>query len=810
MTTMRTYRCAFPFVLAGMLACSARNPNPISSPAPDSAVPEAGQLDVDAGQAGPDSAQAGPDSVASEPDVKTQPDSAAAGPDARESGPESGQPNPDSAQSSPDSGQSSPDVAGASRNWPDDDLRALIGQMTFEEKIAQLGNNSPAISRLNIPAYDYWNECLHGVVSFEGGWSTSYPATAFPQAIALGSTWDPDLVEEVASAISDEARAFHVKYGKGLTYWAPVINMLRDPRWGRFEEAYSEDPWLMGRTAVAYVHGLQGRDPNYLKAVATPKHYAGNNSEYNRHNGSSEIDEQLLHEYYLPAFEAAVREGGAFSVMAAYNEVNGVPASANPLLLKDILRGAWGFKGYVVSDCDAVSDIYQSHSWTDSIEEAAGRALLAGTDLNCGSTYPNQLGNARDKGLISESDVDLALTRVLRARFLMGEFGQPKDFPWTSTETSAIESQAHADLALKAAESAIVLLKNESGMLPLDASKLHSIAVIGPHGNDVTLGGYSGTPSHTVSVLDALNARFASGEVSVTFTQGCTVTGDADSSAMADAAAAAKAADVALVLVGTSTAVLSEGMDRPDWSLPGAQGDLIQAVYAANPKTVVVLVTAGPVAVDWAQENLPALLTAFYDGQEQGTAIANVLFGDFNPGGKLTTTWYTGNTTLPAIGDYDLRKGRTYLYYTDKPLYPFGYGLSYTTFEYSNLTLSADTIDPTGSITVSVNLKNSGPIAGDEVVQMYIHDDDASVARPTEELRGFQRVHLVAGESTTVTFPLPAHGLAYWDTASHGWKVEPGSFEIRVGASSADIRLRGKLTVPEIPDASVADSATGD
>jgi len=417
MTTMRTYRCAFPFVLAGMLACSARNPNPISSPAPDSAVPEAGQLDVDAGQAGPDSAQAGPDSVASEPDVKTQPDSAAAGPDARESGPESGQPNPDSAQSSPDSGQSSPDVAGASRNWPDDDLRALIGQMTFEEKIAQLGNNSPAISRLNIPAYDYWNECLHGVVSFEGGWSTSYPATAFPQAIALGSTWDPDLVEEVASAISDEARAFHVKYGKGLTYWAPVINMLRDPRWGRFEEAYSEDPWLMGRTAVAYVHGLQGRDPNYLKAVATPKHYAGNNSEYNRHNGSSEIDEQLLHEYYLPAFEAAVREGGAFSVMAAYNEVNGVPASANPLLLKDILRGAWGFKGYVVSDCDAVSDIYQSHSWTDSIEEAAGRALLAGTDLNCGSTYPNQLGNARDKGLISESDVDLALTRVLRARF---------------------------------------------------------------------------------------------------------------------------------------------------------------------------------------------------------------------------------------------------------------------------------------------------------------------------------------------------------------------------------------------------------
>jgi beta-glucosidase len=676
--------------------------------------------------------------------------------------------------------------------WPDDNVRALIAQMTLDEKVAQLGNQAPAIPRLNIPAYDYWSECLHGVMT-DG-------ATSFPQAIALASTWDPALVEEVASAISDEARGHHVKSGKGLTYWAPVINMLRDPRWGRYEESYSEDPWLMARTGVAFVHGLQGRDPKFLKVVATPKHYAGNNSEFNRHDGSSEIDEQLLHEYYLPAFEAAVREGGAFSVMSAYNRVNGVPAAANPLLLKDILRGAWGFKGYVVSDCDAVWDIYGGHHWTSTLTQAAAAALLAGTDLNCGSTYPRELGNAFTRGYVGQTDIDTALFRVLRARFLLGEFSPDQAVSYSSIDSSTIESKEHATLALKAARSAIVLLKNRDGALPLDTKALQSIAVIGPHADDVTLGGYSGNPHHAVSLLGAIKDRLANAPVNIRFQPGCDITGS-DTSRIAAAAEAAKASDVAVVAVGTTQDILREEMDRPDWTLPGVQGELIQAVLAANPRTVVVLVTAGPVAIDWAQANVPAILSAFYDGQEQGTAIADVLFGDFNPGGKLTTTWYTGDAVLPPIGDYDLRKGRTYLYYQGQPLYPFGFGLSYTTFQYSNLVVAQAVIGPTGSTTVSVDITNSGAVAGDEVAELYVHDVEASVARPIQELRGYRKIHLVPGQTKTVTFSLSARDLAFWDASVHDWKVEEGVFDVAVGASSADIRLRDSLTVSSTPEA---------
>jgi beta-glucosidase len=693
---------------------------------------------------------------------------------------------------------SPPPDGGIAGEWPDDDIRTLIAQMTLAEKTAQLGNQAPAIPRLHIPAYDYWSECLHGVQT-DG-------ATSFPQAIALASTWDPALVESVASAISDEARALHVKIGKGLTYWAPVINMLRDPRWGRYEESYSEDPWLMARTGVAFVHGLQGHDPTFLKVVATPKHYAGNNSEFNRHNGSSEIDEQLLHEYYLPAFEAAVREGGAFSVMAAYNRVNGVPASANPLLLKDVLRGRWGFKGYVVSDCDAVRDIYDGHGWTDSLARAAGAALVAGTDLNCGTTYPQELGNAVDKGYVSQSDIDTALLRVLRARFLLGEFSPAEKVPYSRIDQATLESEAHAALALKAARAAIVLLKNEGAALPLDAAALQSIAVIGPHADDVTLGGYSGVPHHTVSLLGAVKARFASAGVNVRYQPGCDITGG-DPAGIAAAADAARASDVAIVAVGTTQMVLREEMDRPDWSLPGVQGDLIQAVFAANPNTIVVLVTAGPVAIDWAQANVPAILTAFYDGQEQGTAIADVLFGDFNPGGKLTTTWYTGSATLPPIDDYDLRKGRTYLYYKGQPLYPFGFGLSYTTFDYSNLKIGKDVMGPTANTKVSVDVTNSGLVPGDEVAQLYVHDVEASVTRPIRELRGYEKLHLESGETKTVTFALSARDLAFWDSQSHDWKVEEGAFDIAVGASSADLRLHGSLMVSSKPDGSAATDA---
>jgi beta-glucosidase len=674
-----------------------------------------------------------------------------------------------------------------STSWADDRISALVAQMTYAEKISQLQNDAPAISRLGVAAYNYWNEGLHGVLI--GG------ATSFPQAIALASTWDPALLLRVASAISDEARGFNLK-GKGLTYWSPVINMLRDPRWGRFDESYSEDPFLMARMGVAFVRGLQGDDPKYLKAVATPKHYAGNNSEYNRHDGSSEIDEQLLHEYYLPAFEATVVEAGAFSVMSAYNRVNGVPASASTLLLQDILRDSWGFKGYVVSDCDAVWDIANGHHFTSTLTEAAAKALKAGTDLNCGTTYPDELQAALDQGLVVEGDVDRALVRVLRARFLLGEFDPAAEVPYRSIGADVIESQANRSLALEAARAAVVLLKNQGGLLPLDRATVKSIAVIGPHGNNVTLGGYSGNPSHTVSALAGISAKFSSAEgVTVGYEQGCTITGDKDEATIRAAADLARSSDVAIVFVGTNLAVLREEMDRPDWNLPGAQGDLIQAVFAANPKTIVVLVTAGPLAVDWAQANVPAILTAFYNGQEQGTAIADALFGDSNPGGKLTTTWYTGTTTLPPIGDYDLRKGRTYLYYHGMPLYPFGHGLSYTQFSYGKLRVTPTSMAPTGSATISVDVTNTGLRAGDEVVQLYTHDASASVPRPIKELRGFQRIHLEPGSSRTVTFTLAARDLAFWDVTSHAWRVEAGTFELAVGSSSADLRAQGNLVV---------------
>lgn len=678
-------------------------------------------------------------------------------------------------------------LPGRSPSWADDRVQALIAQMTLAEKIAQLSHVAPPIPRLGLARYNYWSEGLHGVLT-DG-------ATSFPQAIALASAWDPALLERVASAIADEARGFNVKTGKGLTYWSPVINMLRDPRWGRFDESYSEDPWLMARLGVAFVRGLQGNDPKYLKAVATPKHYVANNSEYNRHTGSSDIDEQLLHEYYLPAFEATVVEAGAFSVMAAYNRVNGVPASANPLLLQAILRDTWGFQGYVVSDCGAVDDIVSHHHFTDTAAEAAAQALLAGTDLNCGWTYSSELQNSLDQGLLAESDVDRALARVLRARFLLGEFDDAEQVPYRAIGEEVIESPEHAALALEAARAAIVLLKND-GILPLDSAVLHSVAVIGPHGDNVELGGYSGNPSRRVSALAALRSRFPeSSQVAIEFEPGASIAGDKDQEAIDRAAELAGRSDVALVFVGTDLGVLREEVDRPDWSLPGAQGDLIQAVYAANPRTVVVLVTAGPLAVDWAQANVPAILTGFYDGQEQGTAIVDVLFGDTNPGGKLTTTWYTGDATLPDIGDYDLRKGRTYLYYQGEPLYPFGHGLSYTTFSYGGASVRPATLGPEESATVSVDVGNTGSRAGDEVVQLYVRDAFASVPRPLKELRGFARIHLEPGQTKTVSFPLPAKALAFWDVALHGWRVEAGLFDVAVGSSSADIRAQTSLTV---------------
>ncbi len=674
-----------------------------------------------------------------------------------------------------------------SSHWVDDRVVDLIDQMTVEEKISQLQHDAPAIERLGIPAYFYWNEALHGIVASR--------VTSFPSPIALGATWDPKLVHRVATAVSDEARGVRARDGAGLTYWSPVINLLRDPRWGRYDESFTEDPFLMSRYGVAFVRGLQGDDPRYLKTVATPKHFALNSSEYNRHTGSSDADERLLYEYYLPPFAAAVTEGKAFSVMASYNRVNGVPSSANTWLLEDTLRSSWGFEGFVVSDCGAVADIYNGHQWADTAVEASAAALNAGTDLNCGDSYAAALGTALDQGLVAESDLDRALLRVFRARFLTGEFDPDTEVPYASISPDVIESDAHRELALEAARKAIVLLKNDDQLLPLDLEQLSSIAVIGPHGSAAPLGGYSGSPSRRVSASSALMSRLAGTGVTLANATGTTLTGTADPVAIEAAAELARASDVALVFVGTDLTVLREEQDRPDWALPGAQEELVEAVAAANPRTVLVLVTGGPLGVDWADAHVPAILTTFYNGQEQGTAITEVLFGDHNPGGKLSTTWYRLDATLPPPGEYDIRQGFTYLYHQEPPLYPFGHGLSYTEFSYGNVQLSPARIGSAGHTTVTVPVTNTGDRAGDEIVQLYVNALDSSIERPVQQLRGFDRLHLEPGETRTARFQVGPNKLSYWDEAAAAYRVESGRYEIRVGASSSDIRTTEVLTV---------------
>ncbi|MBN2352982.1 MAG: glycoside hydrolase family 3 C-terminal domain-containing protein [Spirochaetales bacterium] len=812
-------------------------------------------------------------------------------------------------------------------------VKDLISRMTLDEKYRQMGNSVPGIPRLGVPAYNYWSEALHGV-------ARQGLATVFPQADALGSTWDPVLLQQITTVVSIEARAkTNAGSQKNLTFWSPTINLLRDPRWGREEEGYSEDPYLTGRMAVGFIKGMQGDDPKYLRTVSTIKHFAANNSEFNRHRGSSDMDERDLREYYLAAFKAGVVDGHVQSLMGAYNALNRVPCCASKELMTDILRGEWGFDGFTVSDCGAIADIYTGHRFAKTSQEAAAMGVKAGTDINCGGVYQSSLKRALEQGLIAESDIDLALFRAFRARFRLGEFDPDSMVTYRSIPISELDSQAHRDLALLAAKKAIVLLKNDKGILPLDAKSLKSIAVIGPNANRAIFGGYSGTPSFSVSPLDGIRnklkapqhafirikaesfsdqsgiktgpcreggrnvgyvnegdwVKFAaidfadgcsgvevrvasqskggtmefrldgltgpkiasvvvqstgnwqkwvtlsaaagpaagihdlyikfygtgfddlinlnwfefkpvnpnyraalnSGGVVVDYVEGCTV-GGRDESGIAAAAALAEKADAAVVVVGTDLTVSDEERDRSNIGLPGVQEKLVQAVYAANPKTVVVLVNGPRLEINWIQENAPGILCAWYGGQSQGAAIADVLFGDYNPGGKLTTTWYKTLDDVPAIYKYDVREGnRTYWYYEGEPLYPFGHGLSYTTFAYSGLKLSARAAKAGAAVKVSLTLANTGTREGDEVVQLYIRNNDPAEKLPKKKLVGFERVTLKAGQKKTVTIPLAVNGetLGYWDASAHAFRLNPAAIDVMVGSSSGDIRLTGKLRV---------------
>lgn len=812
---------------------------------------------------------------------------------------------------------------------PDERAADIVERLTLEEKVMQLGNSAPAIQRLNIGDHEWANESLHGIA-----WSGI--ATVFPQAIAMSSTWDPALIKEIATAISDEARVKNNLDGKKLTYWTPTVNMSRDPRWGRIEETYGEDPHLSSRLAVSFVKGMQGDHPRYLKTVSTLKHYAVNNTEFNRTRSSSDVDKRDLLEYYLPVFEAGVIEGKAHSLMTAYNAVNGVPAAANKMLLSDILRGRWNFNGYVVTDCGVVKYLHQDHKYTDTPQESAAVAVKSGNDLTCASFDINvtqQYGlKAVEEGLLTESNIDIALKRLFKARVLLGEFDPPSKVPYTQIPDSALDSQKHKDLALKTARKSMVLLKNENSLLPLDNEEIKSIAVIGPNADRAVFGGYSGTPSESYSPLrgitakmgvpyetfgihleaesfdefqgvqtsgateggmtvshvennhytvykdvnfknkvifqariasateggqievrlDSLDGRvianvdvpytgrwqhwetvstnieelsgthdlylkFTGGEGYlfnlnwikfdaektlntgiVSFTEGTTISGERDQEEFDRAVHLAKNSDVAVLVVGTDLSVASEGGDRKDLDLPGVQEELIKAVMEVNPRTVVVLTTGAPLSINWTNEHVPAILTAWYGGQSQGIAISDILFGDYNPGGRLSSTWYKSVNDLPEFTDYRIREtDRTYLYFKDEVLYPFGYGLSYTDFEYSNLHLSSDDISQDGDITVTANIQNRGRYAGDEVVQLYIREVESSIKRPLKQLAAFERISLEPGEKKMVTLNLPYKSLSYYDDNTGNFIVNEGDFEIMVGTSSEEILLRADINATE-------------
>ncbi len=838
----------------------------------------------------------------------------------------------------------------------------LIGRMTLEEKASQLVNQARAIPRLQVPAYDWWSEALHGV-------ARAGIATVFPEPIGLAATFDVPLIHDMAAVIGTEARAKHnqalrARGGQsnimeGLDFWSPNINIFRDPRWGRGQETYGEDPFLTGRMGVAFVTGMQGDDPKYFRVIATPKHFAVHSGpEPSRHSIDVQVSKHDMEDTYLPAFRAAITEGKAESIMCAYNRVNGQPACANRFLLENQLRGAWKFNGYVVSDCDAIVDILSGHHFAKSMAEAAADAMKTGMDNECADFFTIATTNsdyapyldAVKQGVLSEKEIDRSLERLFTARFRLGMFDPPEIVKYAQTSDSEIDSPAHRALALRAAQESMVLLKND-GTLPL-SSDVHRIAVFGPLAESISVlhGNYAGTASHAVTALDGIRAQFASAEV--TFHEGmnflrdqqiipssvlstedgqpglkaeyfagddCSGTpqvvrvdsevnlqvSDPDSSAITppggmkefsarwtgfltppesgnyqfglngsknrlwldgqlivdddllhdpiptlktlhlekdhryaikieftrggfgtklvwlhlidnpigDAVAAAKAADVAIAVVGITSQLEGEEMkvdvpgfkggDRTSLDLPKEEEDLLEALQATGKPLVVVLMNGSALAVNWASMHANAILEAWYSGEEGGTAIAQTLAGVNNPAGRLPVTFYKSVDQLPAFDDYAM-KNRTYRYFTGEPLYPFGYGLSYSVFQYSNLKLSATKLKAGDPLTAEVDVRNVAQREGDEVVELYLQFPKSPFA-PLRALRAFTRIRLSAGETRHIQFTLNARDLSEVDKKGNRL-VAKGTYRIDLGGgqpgtsaaiTEAAFRIKGHQKLAE-------------
>jgi len=676
-------------------------------------------------------------------------------------------------------------------------VRDLLSRMTLEEKASQINNTSPAIDRLKIPAYNWWNEALHGV-------ARAGLATSFPQPIGLAATFNDSAIYKMGVIISDEARAKYqqfVREGKhdlyeGLTFYSPNINIFRDPRWGRGHETYGEDPYLTGTMGVAFVKGMQGDDPNYFKTICTAKHFAVHSGpEPTRHVFDAEPSKEDLWETYLPAFKMLAQQGKVYSFMCAYNKLYGEPCCSNPFLLSDILRKQWGFKGFIATDCGAVYDMFVlQHTAKDSVEGMA-KAIRAGVDNHC-LGYVSAVIPAIQKGLLKESELDTAVARCLRARFKLGMFDSDKTNPYASIPYSVVNNKAHQQYALELARQSIVLLKNKNNILPL-SKNIKIIAVIGPNADDaeVPLGNYNGEPAHVVTVLEGIK-NVLGAQAKVVYQKGCYVIDTANYNRETDfkpAITAAAGADAIVFVGGISPRLEGEqlgvniagfnGGDKTDLELPAVQTALLKELKKMGKPIIMVLMNGSALSINWENENIDAIVEGWYGGEAAGQAIADVLFGNYDPSGRLPVTFYKSINDIPAFDDYSM-KGKTYRY-CDKPvLYPFGYGLSYTKFKYSNLKLSSPILDD--QLKLSVIVTNTGGGDGDEVLQLYIHQEGQ---RAIKELKSYQRVHIKNGESKRVTFILKRDDLLHYNAEKNGLAVLPGKVTLMIGASSKDIKL---------------------
>lgn len=823
----------------------------------------------------------------------------------------------------------------------------LVSRMTPEEKQSQLGNTMPPIPRLGVNHYDVWGEALHGIMGRNN--NSGMTATSFPNSVAAGSTWDPELIKRETKVISDEARGFNHDLIFTLTYWSPVIEPARDPRWGRTAETFGEDPYLVSEIGRAFIQGLMGDDPRYLKTVPCGKHYFANNTEFNRHSGSSNMDDRDMREFYLLPYRTLIRDYNLPSIMTAYGSVNGVPMSASKYLVDTIARKTYGMDGYVTGDCGAIDDIVRGHHFTESYDEAAALGLKAGVDTDCGGVYQNHALVALEKGMLIQADIDKALINIFTIRMRIGEFDPPEIVPYAGIKPDIVNDPSHNDLAIEIATKTPVLLKNEiivepgERALPLNLNHIKKIAVLGPQADKVELGDYSGpvepelsisplqgiqnyikdhnldievvsvasgntnrntdfltmnrfsmirngevvaeydatkfdasasglivaarfgrtsirgvkdgdwTAYSNVDITDIDSIRFnvaASGkggllEVRVTSATGnilatqkieasqqrggfsgfarsqdisvkISTLGISGSQTLVlvyretedpatdqETLEMAASADVVLVFVGTDQSTGREESDRFAITLPGNQNHFIDAVAAENPNTILVMQTMGMVEVEQFKnnDNIPGIIWTGYNGQAQGTAMARILFGDVNPGGKLNVTWHKSLNDLPDFNDYTLRgdgtNGRTYWYYDKDVSYEFGFGLSYTTFEYSNFAISKNQLTPNDKVMVSVDVKNTGLDDGDEVVQVYVRtpDSQATLERPIKRLKGFERVTIPAGQIKRVSIDIDCDDLWFWDSEAGKITFDKGRYIFEIGASSRDIKSELEATM---------------